>query len=77
MPRKNQKTHTHLHTTSDIPQCPAGEIDLNPEVGILTLTFNVDIEAAWYIALLLTTWAGGSLLQIEYATWLFWLGIEG
>ena len=30
-------------------QCPSvpGEIDLNPEVGILTLTFNVDIEVTW------------------------------
>lgn len=31
----------------EVPQLemPPGEIDLNPEVGILTLTFNVDIEA--------------------------------
>lgn len=31
----------------EVPQLdmPPGEIDLNPEVGMLTLTFNVDVEA--------------------------------
>lgn len=63
------------------PSVP-GEIDLNPEVGILTLTFNVDIEVTW-VALSATlfffTWAAcccWCLLQIEYE-YAIWLGMEG
>ena len=82
---KNKNTHLHFWQSSLIHalQCPSvpGEIDLNPEVGILTLTFNVDIEVTW-VALSATlfffTWAACCclcLLQIEYE-YAIWLGME-
>ena len=54
------------------PSVP-GEIDLNPEVGILTLTFNVDIEVTWVAlsATLFFFYVGSLLLLVFAANWIW------